>query len=60
MILAIAYVVCTFAAKPLLGIDVRDIVGPVMLWPALAILGISILGGVLLDYLRPAPRPAVR
>ena len=59
-ILAIAYVVCAFAAQPLAGIDVRDIVGPVMLWPALAILGISILGGFLLDYLRPAPRAATR
>lgn len=55
-ILALAYVVIAFALKPLFDVDVRSIVGPVMLWPALAIIAVGVLAGFLVDYLRPTPR----
>lgn len=35
--------------------DVRDIVGPVVLWPALALIAVGVLAGFLSDHLRPAP-----
>jgi hypothetical protein len=44
---AVAYIVFAFLAKPLLGIDVRDYVGPVMLWPALAL----VITGITISFL---------
>lgn len=41
-ILAIGYVVFALLAKPALGIDLRDYVGPALLWPALALLLIGV------------------
>jgi hypothetical protein len=56
VLLAIAYVVAALVLKPLIGFDVKDITGPLMLWPALVIVGAGLLGGFLIDYLRPTPR----
>ena len=55
-ILALAYVVLALALKPLVDIDIRSIIGPVMLWPALVIIAGGVLAGFLVDYLRPSPR----
>lgn len=57
-IVAVAYVVAIFSLKALIDFDIRDIVGPVRLWPALAIIAAGLLVGFLIDYLRPAPRAA--
>lgn len=56
IILALAYTVFAFSAKPLLDLDLRDYVGPVRLWPAAAILGIGTLTAFLLATLRRPPR----
>ena len=55
VILALAYVVAIFAVA-LIGFDIEVITGPVLLWPALVVLALGVLGGFLIDYLRLAPR----
>ncbi|WP_104169319.1 hypothetical protein [Cryobacterium sp. M23] len=55
VILALAYVVAIFAVA-LIGFDIEVITGPVLLWPALVVLALGVLGGILIDYLRLAPR----
>ena len=57
-ILAVAYVAAMLALKGLLDVDIRDIVGPVSLWPAAAIIATGSIAGFLIDYLRPTPRTA--
>lgn len=56
IILALAYVVFAFSAKPLLDLDIRDYVGPIRLWPALAVLAIGTLTAFLLSRFRRPPR----
>ena len=56
VILAVVYVVVVFALKAIIDFDIRDVTGPVTLWPALAICGIGLLLGFLADYLRPVPK----
>lgn len=58
-LLAIGYVVFAFLAKPLLGIDVRDYVGPVMLWPAIALIFIGIATGFLTTTFKRGPSTAM-
>lgn len=53
-ILAIGYVVFALLAKPVLGIDLRDYVGPVLLWPALALLLIGVTTSFLTTTFKPA------
>ena len=55
-IIALAYIVAIFALKALIDFNIEVITGPVLLWPALVVLALGILGGFLLDYFRPAPR----
>lgn len=57
-ILAVAYVAAMLGLKGLMDFDIREIVGPVSLWPALAIVATGLLAGFLIDYLRPIPRAA--
>lgn len=54
-IVAIGYVIFALLAKPLLGIDVRDHVGPVMLWPGLALILIGIATSFLTTTFKRAP-----
>lgn len=54
-VLSVAWCAFTLLGPALFSIDVRDIVGPIVLWPALAIIVAGILAGFLIDYLRPAP-----
>lgn len=54
-ILAVVYAVFALLAKPLLGIDVRDYVGPFMLWPALALLLTGIVTSFLVTTFKRAP-----
>lgn len=54
-ILAIGYVVFAFLAKPLLGIDVRDYIGPFMLWPGLALILTGIATSFLTTTFKRAP-----
>lgn len=53
--LAILYVVCALLAKPLLGIDVREYVGPVLLWPALALISVGIATSFLTTTFKRVP-----
>jgi uncharacterized membrane-anchored protein len=55
-ILGILYVVGALAVKPLFGIDMRDLTGGVLLWPALVLIVAGIVIGFFVDYLRPAPK----
>ncbi|MGP9662693.1 hypothetical protein [Arthrobacter sp. AOP36-C1-22] len=55
-VLAIGYVAAVLALGAWTDVDVRALTGPVMLWPALAVLVAGVLGGFLTDYLRPPPR----
>ena len=54
--LAIIYVAVAMLLLPFLHIDVRDIVGPLRLGPALGLILAGILAGCLTDYFRPLPR----
>lgn len=54
VILAVAYLLFAFFAKPLAGIDIRDYVGPLMLLPAVAVIAVGMLLGFLVDYFQPA------
>ncbi|BBE22213.1 hypothetical protein MN0502_10960 [Arthrobacter sp. MN05-02] len=54
-VICLAYGVAILALKALFDFDIRTLTGPMMLWPGLVILGAGILGGFLLDYLRPKP-----
>lgn len=55
LVLAVVYVIATFAAKPLFDLDVRNLTGPATLWPALLLIALGLIAGFLVDYLRPAP-----
>lgn len=55
-ILGIIYAVGALAVKPLFGIDMRDVTGGVLFWPALALIVGGIVVGFFVDYLRPAPQ----
>lgn len=56
VIIAITYGVTVVGLAVVLDFDMRFITGPVSLWPALLIIVLGVLGGFLVDYLRPAPR----
>lgn len=56
VIIAIAYVVAVVGLTVIFRFDIRAIVGPVTLWPALLVIVLGVLGGFLIDYLRPPPR----
>ena len=56
VIIAIAYGVTVLALMVVFNFDIRAITGPVTLWPALLIIVLGVLGGFLIDYLRPPPR----
>lgn len=55
-VLAIIYVAVAMLLLPLLRVDIRDIVGPIRLWPALVVMLAGMLTGCLTDYFRPLPR----
>lgn len=52
--LAIAYLLCAFLLAVLSRIDIREYVGPITLWPGLAVILAGALAGFLTDYFRPA------
>ena len=56
VIIAIAYGVTVLALMVVFNFDSRAVTGPVTLWPALLIIVLGVLGGFLIDYLRPPPR----
>ena len=56
LVLAIVYIAVSMLLLPFLRVDIRDVVGPVRLWPALALVLGGLLAGFLTDYYRPAPR----
>ena len=56
VIIGIAYVVVVVGLMVVLKFDIRAITGPVTLWPALLIIVLGVIGGFLIDYLRPPPR----
>ena len=56
VIIAIAYGVAVVALAVVFNYDIRLITGPVSLWPALLIIVLGVIGGFLIDYLRPPPR----
>jgi ascorbate-specific PTS system EIIC-type component UlaA len=60
VLLAIAYALASLVLKALIGFDIKFLTGPVTLWPALVIVGAGLLGGFLIDYLRPTPRTTGR
>ncbi len=53
--LAVIYAVFAFLAKPLRGIDVRDYIGPMMLWPATALVLIGIATSFITTTYKRAP-----
>lgn len=54
--LAVAYVAVGVVLLPFMGVDIREVVGPLKFLPAL-VLGLGgVLAGFLADYLRPVPR----
>ncbi|WP_104087603.1 hypothetical protein [Cryobacterium sp. N19] len=56
VIVAIAYGVAILVLAVVFHVDIRAIIGPVTLWPALLIVVLGTLLGFLIDYLRPPPR----
>lgn len=56
VLLATAYVLAALVLTPLIGFDVKDITGPLMLWPAGVLVAAGLVGGFLTDYLRQTPR----
>ena len=57
-VLAIIYAAVAMLLLPFLRIDVRDLVGPIRLWPALVLILGAVVGGFLTDYFRPLPGSA--
>lgn len=57
--LAVAYIVLTVLLM-FFRVDVREFVGPITLWPGLAVILAGIVAGFLTDYFQPAQssRPA--
>jgi len=53
VVLAIAWAVFALLAELVFRLDVSAIIGGVTLWPSLALLTVGVIGGFLLDYLRP-------
>ena len=47
VVLSLTYVVFAFLGRPLFGVDVTDYIGPIRLWPAMAILGIGVMASFL-------------
>ena len=58
LVLAIIYAAVAMLLLPFLRIDVRDLVGPIRLWPALVLILSAVVGGFLTDYFRPLPGSA--
>jgi sterol desaturase/sphingolipid hydroxylase (fatty acid hydroxylase superfamily) len=58
-ILAVIYILVALLLRPIGNIDIREFVGPVMLWPALLLLLLGVLAGFLTDYFQPASNPSV-
>lgn len=58
VILAVIYTLAALLSRPLGNIDIRDLVGPVMLWPALLLLLTSVVAGFLTDYFQPISTPS--
>ena len=56
LVLAIIYGAVSLFLLPFLRIDIRDVVGPIRLWPALVLVLGGLLAGFLADYYRPVPR----
>ncbi|MFC6356970.1 hypothetical protein [Luethyella okanaganae] len=54
-LLGLAWIVFILVTLFVFHFDVRELVGPVALWPALAIVIGGVLVGFLSDYLRPTP-----
>jgi hypothetical protein len=55
-VLAITYAAVAMLLLPFLRIDVRDLVGPIRLLPALVLLLGGVVSGFLTDYFRPPSR----
>lgn len=55
VVLGIIYAAVSLLLLPFLRIDIRDVVGPIRLWPALALALGGLLAGFLADYYRPVP-----
>jgi hypothetical protein len=51
--LAIIYAAVAMLLLPFLRIEVRDLVGPIRLWPALVLILAGVISGFLTDYFRP-------
>ena len=56
LVLAIIYGAVSLLLLPFLRVDIRDVVGPIRLWPALVLVLGGLLAGFLTDYYRPVPR----
>lgn len=59
VILAVIYTLTALLLRPLGNIDIRDLVGPAMLWPALLLLLTSVVAGFLTDYFQPVSTRSV-
>ena len=55
-VLAITYAAVAMLLLPFVRIDVRDLVGPIRLWPALVLILGGVVSGFLTDYFRPPSR----
>ena len=56
VVLGFIYVAVSLLLLPFLGVDIRDVVGPIRLWPALVLALGGLIAGFLTDYYRPVPR----
>lgn len=59
-LLAASYLIVMLALKVFMDFDMREIVGPVSLWPAGVLVVSGLLVGFLVDYLRPTPKDTQR
>jgi len=58
VVLAVAWAAFAVLAENVFRLDLAAVIGSVTLWPSLALLTVGVVGGFLLDYLRPVRRPA--
>jgi len=54
-VLAITYAAVAMLLLPFLRIEVRDLVGPIRLWPGVVLILGGVIAGGLTDYFRPLP-----
>ena len=56
VVLGLIYIAVSMLLLPFLRVDIRVVVGPIRLWPALVLVLGGLLAGFLTDYYRPVPR----